>query len=563
VTGKNGGETGDMQEIEQLRNLKIALDHSAIVAITDARGIITYVNDKFCEISQYSRDELIGRTHRIINSGYHDRVFFRDMWRTIMSGKIWEGQIRNRRKDGTYYWVKTTIVPFLDKDGNPMQYIAIRTDITEQKNVEERIARLAQYDELTGLANRRMFHQTLEQELAGGDVSRLAVVFLDLDRFSAINDTLGHEAGDRILQEMAQRLNDWQKHHRGVLVSRYGGDEFTILLKNRSEAELRAALSEIQALLRDPIKVDQEEFHLSGSLGVAIYPDDGRNREELIKHADMAMYRAKSNGNSLIFFYHEHLQELHREIQLERAMHQALEEESFQVFYQPKFDLKTGRMIGAEALLRWEHAALGTISPSEFIPIAERSQLIVPIGAWVLKKAVEQNAKWHRAGHQSFTVSVNVSPTQLRQRHFVSMVRDLLQEQGLPSQFLELEITEGVAMENEKEVLRKLQALQSLGVRISLDDFGSGYSSLKYLKSFRMDTLKIDREFIRDYTREQEAKSLIPGIIAIGHALGMHIVCEGVETEEQLEYLREQGCDAVQGFVFYRPAPPEEIEKLF
>jgi diguanylate cyclase (GGDEF)-like protein/PAS domain S-box-containing protein len=352
---------------KELRDIKFALDKSSIVAITDHKGVITYINDKFCEISKYKREELINQTHRIVNSGYHHRSFFQHMWGTISSGEVWRGQVKNRAKDGSYYWMNTTIVPFLDAAGTPEQYISIRTDITDQKKVEEQISHMAQYDELTGLANRRLFQQTLRRDIDNKEVSNLAVIFLDLDRFAVINDTLGHEAGDGILKEVANRLHAWQTSHPFVLASRYGGDEFIILINNHNEEDLRKALLEIH----------QEEFRLSGSMGVAIYPQDGLNSEELIKHADMAMYNAKNTGSSLLFHYQEHKNQLNREMQLERSLHKALDDHSFELYYQPKVDVKSKMIIGTEALLRWRHESMGMISPAEFIPIAERSKLII------------------------------------------------------------------------------------------------------------------------------------------------------------------------------------------
>lgn len=566
-TNDLSAQRSDIEQIKraflELRNIKFALDQSAIVAITDRKGVITYVNDKFCEISKYSREELVGQTHRIINSGYHSREYFKEMWKTIGAGKIWEGQFKNKAKDGSYYWVETTIVPFLGPDGKPEKYISIRTDITAQKRVEEQVRQMALYDELTGLANRRLFKQTLSQCIEEQSPMDLAVVFLDLNRFSVINDTLGHEAGDRILTEVGKRLQEWEMNHSSVLASRYGGDEFVLLFTKRNEDQLKADLEQIHALIADTYTIELEEFRLSASMGVALYPQDGHTAEELIRHADMAMYHAKANDMGSIFYYQDYKHQLTREMQIERSLHGVVDEENYEIVYQPKVNVETEMMKGTEALLRWKHPTLGFVSPGEFIPIAERSGTIVSIGTWVLEQALKQNAKWCRQAGRPLIIAVNVSPIQLKQRNFVPLVKELLEESGMPPELLELEITENLAMQNEKEVVRKLKALQAIGVKISIDDFGTGYSSLKYLQRYGMNTLKIDRAFIRDYSKEREAESLIPGIIAIGHASGMKIVAEGVETREQLEFLKREGCDTVQGYVYSRPVPPKEIERMF
>lgn len=551
-------------KVQELAEIKFALDQTASVAITDASGVITAVNDKFCEISKYNKDELVGSTHRVVNSGYHDRQFFRQMWERISTGNVWHGEIKNRAKDGEYYWVKTCIVPFLDENGKPVRYLSIQTDITHLKQAEEQMEYLFYFDELTGLANRRQFVKELGRYILRANQSKekLYLIFFDLDRFSVINDSSGHAVGDAILKEVGKRLLLWQSKHHSTYVSRYGGDEFILLVAGREEKQLEQLLGEIKGLLAQSLSVAGKKFQLSVSMGIVSYPEDGQTATSLIQHAEMALYYAKSLGSNVVVYYADHKTSLSRQTRIENELYRAVDQLAFEVVYQPKIDLHSGRIMGNEALLRWKHPQLGAVSPAEFIPIAERNNLIIPIGTYVLDQAVRQTVQWQKKGYPALTVSVNVSPVQLAQDGFVQEVHAILQKWGLPPHCLELEITESIAINNYKVCLEKFRALQRMGVKIALDDFGSGYSSLKYLSLFGMDTLKIDQSFIRSYNREKEKSALISAIISIGHALNMKVVAEGVETAEQVRYLLEQGCDMIQGYYASPPVPPERMEPL-
>lgn len=551
-------------QVRELAELKLALDQTAIVAITDAKGDITAVNDKFCEISKYSREELVGSTHRIVNSGYHDRQFFRQMWETISKGEVWHGEIKNRAKDGKDYWVKTYIVPFLDENGKPERYVSIQTDITHLKLAEEQMEYLFYYDELTGLANRRQFVKVLSRYISRANQAKenLYVVFFDLDRFSVINDSIGHVVGDAILKEVSRRLLLWQSRHHSTYVSRYGGDEFILLIAGREQHHMEFLLKEVKDLLSESITVEGNKIQLSVSMGIVAYPEDGQTATSLIQNAEMALYYAKSQGSNVAVYYADHKTTLSRQAQIENELYKAVDQRGFDLVYQPKIDLQSGRIMGTEALVRWRHPELGSVSPSEFIPIAERNKLIIPIGTYVLDEAVRQTVKWQQKGYPSLAVSVNVSPVQLAHPGFVQDVRSILKKWKLPPHCLELEITETIAMGNHKESLEKLRTLQKMGVKIALDDFGSGYSSLKYLSLFGMDTLKIDQSFIQSYSGDKDKSALISAIISIGHALNMKVVAEGVETQAQVHYLVEQGCDMIQGYYVSPPVPPDKLEPL-
>ncbi|MFA4134633.1 MULTISPECIES: EAL domain-containing protein [unclassified Brevibacillus] len=684
ITKRKLMEESLAKTMKDLHDIKNALDESSIVAITDDKGVITYVNDKFCEISRYEVDELVGNTHRVINSRYHSKSFFKLMWETIKQGRVWKGEVKNRAKDGTEYWMNTTIVPFLDDRGVPYQYVSIRTDITdrieaeaalaealqndfrrtvqnlqncvfkivtdqkgsitytlcegkiaealgltsermlrktsyeifpyevaeqmesnfrrafagesvtfelqlsgndyyitlspieengeimemvgsmiditERKKAEETIRYMAHYDSLTNLPNRTLFHEKLAEAMlkAKQKDEKIGVMFIDLDRFKNINDTLGHSIGDVLLQAVANRLICCLRKEDSV--SRLGGDEFAIFLTGATHKEAGEIAQRIITSMSESITLDHIEIFITPSIGISMYPDDGDDIEALLKHADAAMYLAKEQGkNNYQFFSEELHQVLAKKLQLERELRKALDEKQFTLHYQPKIHLQTGQIIGMEALIRWDHPDLGLIPPIQFIPIAEETGLIVPLGEWVMRTACQQTKAWQEAGFTQLAVAVNISLRQFMQNNLIEMITSILEETGLAPQYLELEITESMAL-NVDYTIRILNRLKALGVSISIDDFGTGYSSLSYLSQFPIDRLKIDQSFLRNLNPQNQA--IIKTIIHMAHNMKIAVIAEGVETHEHVDFLKEQLCNEVQGYFYSKPLPTKEIDSF-
>ena len=434
------------------------------------------------------------------------------------------------------------------------------TDELKKKN--EEIQYHAYYDFLTGLPNLRLFNKTALELASLSDKKTMAFLFLDLDRFKFINDLLGHSAGDDILRAVTNRISSLLKEDE--MMSRIGGDEFILLLPNASSEAANDMAKTILKELESPFLYEGNELFITSSVGISMYPTDGDSIEDVIKNADIAMYRAKEQGRNNHQFYTSDMNDwIHRRAILEKGMRQALEHNEFALFYQPKVDINTGRVTGSEALIRWRHPQLGVISPEEFIPLAEETGLIVSIGEWVLRTACKQNRKWQGLGLPKMGVSINLSPRQFQQANLVEMVSKVLNETGLEPEYLELEITETIAMYNESYVIAKLRALKNLGVKIAIDDFGTGYSSLSYLKKFPFHTLKIDKSFIRDIEDDSDDNKIITTIIAMAHNLKVNVIAEGVETAEQLQFLQQQKCNEVQGYLFSKPLSVEEFHKTF
>ncbi|WP_083928483.1 EAL domain-containing protein [Marinobacterium rhizophilum] len=550
---------------EQLRKLSRAVEQSSsMVVITDASGIIEYVNEEFCDVTGYSVEEVLLQRPSLLKSGETDVELYRTMWQTLLAGQDWHGEIRNRRKSGELYWSALSVSPILDEDGSVTHFIGISEDISTQKHSQAQIEQLAFYDPLTQLGNRRLFREQLDQELrkVRRTGQQLAVFYLDLDNFKQINDTLGHDVGDRLLQAIAGLLRVTLRETDNI--ARLGGDEFIILLPQMTGlAQAKRVAEKLLDTLLEPIAVAGHEVMITFSIGITLAPDDGDTWSVLMKNADLAMYRAKRQGrNNYQFFTREMNEEVMRRAQMEAELRFALDEGHFSLAYQPQWNLLGGlQLVGMEALIRWHHTDRGWISPAEFVPVAEELGLIVPLGNWVIHEACRSGAHLVEQGHE-VKVAVNLSLRQFRDPNLLNTVRLALQNSGLEARYLEFEITESMIMDDINRVLEILGALKALGVTLSIDDFGTGYSSLSYLKQLPLDQLKVDASFVRDIPHDVNDMEIAAAVIAMAHKLGLKVVAEGIETPEQLAFLRENRCEMGQGYLLGRPESLESLLRL-
>ena len=667
--------------------IKDALDSSTIVAVTNKAGIIAYVNDKFCEISQYSREELIGSTHRLLNSGYHSPNFFKEMWTTILSGEIWCGDVKNLKKDGSYYWVHTNIIPIINNVTNQIeQFIALRTDITKGKEAEEELRKviqndfertirsldnmvfkikkdrygdfiitlvegklsklldisegifdqkriedffgteianealrkceaafrgekhsikhhyngielyttlspiiengtiieiignsnditllelaqkeihhLAYHDDLTDLPNRRKLTKDLQEKLNHISNQKFAVLFVDIDRFKQINDTLGFNRGDKLILELSQRLKQFIS---GLgTIYRSSGDEYVIILeKYKNDSILSRQVQELLKIVEEPMLIDGYELMITCSVGVTTFPNDEDSAEKILNRVETALKHCKLNGRQGFIFYNEEMAQNTKErLNLEINLRKAIINDELTLHYQPKYILNSNQMDGMEALVRWYSPVYGFVSPNEFIQIAEDTGLIVQLGEWVLYNACKQNKEWINNGYPPRRVAVNVSAIELLRPNYVDRVKRILKETKLDPQYLELEITENSVMRNLEKGIQILQELKSLGIFIAIDDFGTGYSSFGYLKQLPINILKIDKYFIQEIDKSEIDANIVKSMIQLGHTFHLKVIAEGVETKRAAEILRDLNCDIVQGYYFSKPIPADMFEKL-
>jgi len=549
----------------EMRKLSSAVQQTAdCVLITDPNGVIEYVNQAFETITGYTRDEVLGKNPSVVKSGLQAPEFYRRLWDTICSGNTFCDVFINRKRDGGLYYEEKTITPLKDADGRITHFISTGKDITERMQVQERLHFLAHHDALTGLPNRMLFLDRLNQALirAHWHQRGLGVLFLDLDRFKTINDTLGHDVGDRFLQAIGGRLKECLRERDTV--ARFGGDEFAIILEDLAHADDAAPLaSKILESFGRPFTINGREFYVTTSIGISLYPGDGADAQALLKNADAAMYRAKELGKNTYQFYSADMgAHAVERLTLETSLRHALDRREFVLHYQPQVSLADGRVVGVEALLRWQHPQLGLLAPAQFIGLAEETGTIVPIGEWVARAACQQARLWEQAGLPPLRVAINVSARQFNEPGFVDGVAKLLAETGFDPARLELEITESVIMKNAQVTVARLQALSGMGVRFAVDDFGTGYSSLSYLRRFAVNTLKIDKSFIHDVTTDQGDAEIVKTIIAMARGLKLAVIAEGVETAEQLAFLRGHGCESVQGYLLSRPLAPDRIPRL-
>jgi diguanylate cyclase (GGDEF)-like protein len=503
----------------------------------------------------------------MFQSGKHDAQFYQQMWQAILDQGHWQGEIWDLKKDGELHAKFLSISVIRREDGSIYRHVGQFSDITEKKRKDELIWEQANFDTLTNLPNRRLFSDRIRQAISSSTRNERygALLSLDLDHFKRLNDTYGHSMGDRLLIEVARRLSACVREEDTV--ARMGGDEFMVILSglsgNQKEAAIQAEFiaEKIRSELGKPCQLDKTEYHTSSSIGIVLFLSHTDDTESLLAHVDTAMYQAKSKGRNGICFFDSSMQEvLEKRGQLESALRGALQRNEFALHYQLQID-SAGKPVGVEALLRWNNPALGVVSPSQFVPVAEESGFILQIGHWVLETACAQLAQWQSDNHRKvLSIAVNVSALQFREASFVSRVGDILRQNGIPPKMLKLELTESLVLDNIEDSIRKMEELKRLGVRFSMDDFGTGYSSLSYLSRLPIDQLKIDQSFVRDITTDQHDAAIVQTIISMALSLGMEVIAEGVETEEQREFLELRGCETYQGFLYAQPVPIHELE---
>ncbi|MFZ4285295.1 sensor domain-containing protein [Variovorax sp. HJSM1_2] len=559
--------TDDQRTQENLRVVGTVLSSTQEgVMIIGIDGLIRKVNQAFTQLMGYSEAEVVGRSPALLRTPHHHSpAYFEEMRSIVDSTGSWRGEIWHRRKDGTVFPATVSMDTVYDTQGEATHNVAVITDTSRLKASEAELAHLAHHDPLTELPNRLLFFSRLEHALK--DASRAnthcAVLVLDLDRFKDVNDSYGHAAGDELLQHVAQRLQS--RLRRADTLARLGGDEFALLMDDLPHPNDAARLAgELIAALTEPCHLSVgAEVSAGASVGICLFPQHGQTPQALLQGADAAMYRAKADGRGLYVFYSDDMTHAARErLSLESRLRRALAEGQFCLHYQPQVDIATGRIVGAEALVRWHEPVEGLIPPARFIPVAEATGLIRELGAWVLEEACRQGQLWRAAGLPPLRIAVNVSPRQFRHVDLATQVTQVLQHTGFPAEWLELELTESALMEREAEALETLQRLRALGIGLAIDDFGTGYSSLAYLKRFPLDVLKIDRGFIADIPNQADDMAIASAIIAMGHSLGILVLAEGVETPEQLAFLSGRGCNLYQGYLRSRPVPAEEFARL-
>jgi diguanylate cyclase (GGDEF)-like protein/PAS domain S-box-containing protein len=525
------------------------------VMITDLEGHILDVNQAFETITGYTRHEAIGQTPRLLRSGRHDQQFYAELWRALDIQGHWHGEIYNRRKNGTIYPQLLTITTVRNERNEATGFVGVFSDITEAKASQERLDYLAHHNPLTELPNRLLFNDRLHHslDLAARQQTALAVVFIDLDRFKHINDSMGHAAGDDLLRQLGSRLR--KVIRTNDTIAHLSGDEFVVLLEDVGTAQnVTLVIHKLLNAFKQPFQLQNQAIYITASIGISLFPDDGQDASTLLRNADTAMYQAKEEGRNTYRFYTQEMMTItFEQMLLENALRKALVRQEFHLVYQPQVDLQSGQVVGLEALLRWHHDELGVVSPAQFIPLAEQSGLIRDIGAWVLRRACHQGRIWLDQGFRFGRIAVNIAGPQIRHNGLLQVVQSALQESGLPPAYLELEVTEGFIMERAMGSIEQLATLRDMGIQISIDDFGTGYSSLSYLKQLPIEKLKIDRSFVRDIPQDSNDMAIAEAIIALGQALNLRVIAEGVETQAQIDFLRSKGCHECQGYFFSQP----------